>query len=75
MNNNMDKQNDQDSTPKDSSDTNSLILSELKSLSSHMTAMESKVNSASYSPQAVLPYTGCPEGLKEVSANMSMSVR
>ena len=36
--------------PKDSNDTNALLLSEVKCLSSRMTAMESKVNGASYSP-------------------------
>ena len=51
INNTVDKNNDQDSATKDSNDTNSLILSEVKSLSSRMTAMESKVNGASYSPQ------------------------
>ena len=45
------RSNMQDSTTKDSSDTNALILNELKSLSSRTTAMESKVNGASYSPQ------------------------
>ena len=51
LNNKMDKQDDHSLMPKDSSDINSLILSELKGLSSRMTAMVSKVNSASYSPQ------------------------
>ena len=50
MNNTLDKNNDQDLVLKDSNDTNALILNELKNLSSRMTAMESKVDGASYSP-------------------------
>ena len=45
-----DNQSDKVSNPKDSSDTNALILSELKSLSSRLTAMENKVNGAGFSP-------------------------
>ena len=50
MNNTLDKNNDQDLVLKDSNDTNALILNKLKNLSSSMTAMESKVDGASYSP-------------------------
>ena len=69
VNNITDKQDEQDSMPKHSNDTNALILSELKSLSSRMTAMESKVNSASYSPQRS-PTSSCSKTEHDSNDNL-----